>query len=296
MMNQPDPSATALQWVRARSAPGRELPAEARVALHFHPGADASGAGVLASILDCGQYVSQFVTGTSNGGLTAVPGGDRWHWEQRIFGGAYDHVDVRQRPVYGALDLDGDPYGPAPRFGSAYLRLRPEVLARATFAYPDSTFEPELFGVADRMSLIADYRRDERAIDQAATQGCGIVRDRLDHYIEAHVHGGVRVPEDVEVLVIDPSFDDHAVLETADRCGLAVEPHPGYVAEVAEIAAHPDYRGQEVADLAHRVAEVMGNSAQLRPIDIARARRAWDLDGQQIKKVWHCLARFGRTW
>ncbi|WP_266096659.1 DUF3626 domain-containing protein [Brevibacterium limosum] len=266
------------------------------MALHFHPGADASGAGVLASILDCGQYVSQFVTGTSNGGLTAVPGGDRWHWEQRIFGGAYDHVDVRQRPVYGALDLDGDPYGPAPRFGSAYLRLRPEVLARATFAYPDSTFEPELFGVADRMSLIADYRRDERAIDQAAAQGCGIVRDRLDHYIEAHVHGGVRVPEDVEVLVIDPSFDDHAVLETADRCGLAVEPHPGYVAEVAEIAAHPDYRGQEVADLAHRVAEVMGNSAQLRPIDIARARRAWDLDGQQIKKVWHCLARFGRTW
>ncbi|HHX47182.1 MAG TPA: DUF3626 domain-containing protein [Brevibacterium sp.] len=294
-MNQPDPPATALQWVRARSVPGQELPAEARVALHFHPGADASGAGVLESILELGQYLSQFATGTSNGGLTAFPGGDRWLWEQRIFGGAYDHVEVHHRPVYGALDLDGDPFGPAPRFGSAYLRLRPEVLARATFAYPDSTFEPELFGVADRMRLIADYRRDERAADQAAAQGCGIV-DRLDHYIEAHIHGGVKVPDDVEALVVDPSFADHAVVERAGRCGLVVETHPGYVAEVAEIAAHPEYRGQDVVDLAQRIAEDLANSMQLRPIHVARARRVWDLDGQQSKKVWHCLARFGRTW
>lgn len=295
-MERSDPASAALRWVRSRSVTGEHLPARARMALHFNPGDDASEAGVLASILDQELYVSQFVTGTSNGGLTAVPGGDRWHWEQRIFGGAYDHAEVHHRPVYGALDLDGDPYGPAPRFGLAYLRLRPETLVRATFAYPDSTFGPELFGVADRMGLIAHFRRDEFADDGAAAQSGGMYRDRLDHYIEAHVHGGVKVPEDVEALVVDPSFDDHAVLETADRCGFAVETHPGYVAEVAEIAAHPDYRGQEVADLAHRVAEVMGKSAQLRPIDIARARRAWDLDGQQLKKVWHCLARFGRTW
>ena len=167
-------------------------------------------------------------------------------WEQRIFGGAYDYVDVQHRPVYGALDLDGDPYGPAPRFGSAYLRLRPETLVRATFAYPDSTFGPELFGVADRMGLIADFRRDE--------------------------------------------------VENAGRCGLVVETHPGYVAEVAEIAAHPEYRGQDVVELAQRIVERLANSTQLLPIHVARARRVWDLDGQQSKKLWHCLARFGRTW
>ena len=110
-MTQSDPAATALHWVRARSAPGHELPVGARVALHFHPGDDASEAGVLESILQLGQYLSQFATGTSNGGLTAFPGGDRWLWEQRIFGGAYDHVEVHHRPVYGALDLDGDPLG-----------------------------------------------------------------------------------------------------------------------------------------------------------------------------------------
>ncbi|WP_209323587.1 DUF3626 domain-containing protein [Brevibacterium renqingii] len=292
-MSQPDPVAAALDRVRSRSAPGQELPAGARVALHFHPEADATGAGVLESILERGQYVSQFVTGTSNGGLTAFPGGDRWNWEQRMFGGAYDHVDAASRPVYGALDLDGDPYGPAPRFGSAHLRLRPETLARSTFAYPDSTFGPELFGVADRMGLIAEYRRDGRA---KSDEGSGWCRDPLDHYIEAHVHGGVRVPEDVEALVIDPSFDDHTVVETAGRRGLVVETHPGYVAGIAHIAAHPGYRGQDVADFAERIAEVLANSAQLRPIHVARARRDWDLDRQQIKKVWHCLARFGRTW
>src|SRR5689334_3856006 len=29
-------------------------------------------------------------TGTSNGGLTAYPGGGRWRWESRMSGGAYD--------------------------------------------------------------------------------------------------------------------------------------------------------------------------------------------------------------
>lgn len=295
-MNRSGPASAALRWVRSRSVTGEHLPARARVALHFNPGDDASEAGVLASILDQGLYVSQFVTGTSNGGLTAFAGGDRWRWEQRIFGGAYDYVDVQHRPVYGALDLDGDPYGPAPRFGSAHLRLRPETLARATFAYPDSTFGPELFGVADRMGLIADFRRDEVVNDGVVAQRDGRCRDRLDLYIEAHVHGGVKVPDDVEALVVDPSFADHAVVENAGRCGLVVETHPGYVAEVAEIAAHPEYRGQDVVDLAQRIAEDLANSMQLRPIHVARARRVWDLDGQQSKKVWHCLARFGRTW
>ncbi|MFF4772940.1 DUF3626 domain-containing protein [Microtetraspora fusca] len=32
-----------------------------------------------------GVYLSQFVTGTGHGGLTAHPGGDRWRWKSRIF-------------------------------------------------------------------------------------------------------------------------------------------------------------------------------------------------------------------
>src|SRR5699024_5137600 len=112
----------------------------------------------------------------------------------------------------------------------------------------------------------------------------------------AHVHGGVKVPEDVEALVIDPSFDDHPVMEMADRRGLLVETHPGYVAEADEIFAHPEHGGQDVVEHAHRIAEAFSLPSPLTPRHVARARRAWGPDGQQIKKVWHCLARFGRTW
>lgn len=134
------------------------------------------------------------------------------------------------------------------------------------------------------MGLIADFRRDEVVNDGAVAQRDGRCRDRLDLYIEAHIHGGVKVPDDVEALVVDPSFADHAVVENAGRCGLVVETHPGYVAEVAEIAAHPEYRGQDVVDLAQRIAEDLANSMQLRPIHVARARRCETSTGSRARK------------
>jgi hypothetical protein len=64
-------------------------------------------------------YRSQFETGTSNGGLTAHPGGDRWSWESRIFAGAYDDAPSAERPKYGSLNFPRRATGGAPRFGSA---------------------------------------------------------------------------------------------------------------------------------------------------------------------------------
>lgn len=51
-----------------------------------------------------GVYRSQFETGTSNGGLSAHPGGERWAWESRIFGWAYDEATPTLHPKYGALN------------------------------------------------------------------------------------------------------------------------------------------------------------------------------------------------
>jgi hypothetical protein len=53
-----------------------------------------------------GVYRSQFETRVSNGGLTAYPGGDRWRWESRIFGAAYDDDS---RPVLTAHPADYQP-------------------------------------------------------------------------------------------------------------------------------------------------------------------------------------------
>jgi len=77
--------------------------------MHFHPDRVAGNRPILIQMADEGVYRSQFVTGTSNGGLTAHPGGDRWRWESRIFAGAYDDAAPDQRPVYGALNYRSDP-------------------------------------------------------------------------------------------------------------------------------------------------------------------------------------------
>jgi hypothetical protein len=153
------PAERALRHVAARSV-GAPLDPGLRLTMNFHPDRPAGDRPILAAMAEDGVYRSQFVTGTGNGGLTARPGGDRWRWESRIFGGAYDRSPAAERPVYGALDFRRDPAGAAPRFGSAYFRLSAGTLTRATFCYPDSSTGPADFGVADRCALIERARAD----------------------------------------------------------------------------------------------------------------------------------------
>ena len=81
------PQARALAYVAARSA-GPPVDPSLRVTLQFHPDRLHGGTPILRALASAGVYRSQFETGTSNGGLTAHPGGDRWKWESRIFGTA----------------------------------------------------------------------------------------------------------------------------------------------------------------------------------------------------------------
>ncbi|SCD33577.1 Protein of unknown function [Streptomyces sp. BpilaLS-43] len=107
-----------------------------RVTLNFHPDRLLRGTLLLDALAEDGVYHSQFVTGIGNGGLSAYPGGDRWRWESRIFGGAYDDAPAHGRPVYGALNFRRKPLGGAPRFGSAHFRLTAGTMARTTFCCP----------------------------------------------------------------------------------------------------------------------------------------------------------------
>ncbi|MGP3775934.1 DUF3626 domain-containing protein [Streptomyces sp. SDT5-1] len=249
-----------------------------RVTLNFHPDRLTRlthGKPVLDSLAQHGLYVSQFVTGTSNGGLTAHPGGDRWRWESRIFDGAYDDAAPGERPVYGALNFRHSAIGAAPRFGSAHLRLTSQALERTTFCYPDSCVEPSDFGTARRMGLIALAAADRR--------------DALDDYVEAQVHGPVRLDRDVEALVLDPCFRGTPVEDTARRLPCPVEWHPGFRLTVDELRRHPGYRGPEFVELGARIAV----EGVLDPYVVGDAARSGRYDPQAVKKVWHCLARFG---
>jgi hypothetical protein len=264
----------ALEHVAALAA-GPPVDASLRITVNFHPDRMAAGQPILRALAADGSYLSQFVTGTSNGGLTAHPGGDRWRWEHTMFGGAYDQAPGRLRPVYGALNFRAKVIGAAPRFGSAHLRLTAATLARATFCYPDSFLEPTAFAVAERMSLIDLANADQQ--------------DDLDDYIEAHVHGGVRLDRDVEALVLDPDYR-HTEVETAARqlpCPL--EWHSGFRLPVAELRRHPDYRGREYVDLGTTLAR----DGYLTPRLIGDAARRGGHDQQDLKRVWHYLARFG---
>ncbi|GGL94117.1 hypothetical protein GCM10010129_42590 [Streptomyces fumigatiscleroticus] len=264
----------ALRHVAGLST-GEAVDPELRVTLNFHPDRTAHGVPILRALARDGGYHSQFVTGTSNGGLTAHLGGDRRRWESRLFGGAYDTAPAHDRPVYGALNFRGQVVGAAPRFGSAHFRLTPASLARATFCYPDSAAEPADFGTASRMSLIAPARADER--------------DPLDDYIEAHVHGGVVLARDVEALVLDACYRGTPVEEAARTLPCPLEWHPGYRLTVAALHRHAGYRGREYTDLGARIAR----DGRLDPRIIGDAARTGGHDPQDLKKVWHVLARFG---
>lgn len=260
-----------------------------RIVLHFHPGWRFDAGTVLDAIVASGMYRSQWETGTSNGGLTARPGGDRWTWESRVFDGRYDDADAADRPVYGAWNRRDDPYGASPRFGSAYLRLRPEVKARATFCWPDSVYEPEAIGGPERLEELCRLA-DQGLFDESALPPSAAelpLEDPLNDYVEAHVHGGLDIARDVQALVLDPS-DFEAYRVNLDRLGCAVETHPGYRVTANEI--DPNYRGHVPVGLALKL------GGEITPARLAAASRSGRHDPQAIKWLWHCLARYGRQW
>lgn len=76
--------------------------------------------------------------------------------------------------------------------------------------------DPTDFGVAARCALIDLALADDHD-------------DPLDDYVEAHVHGPLRMAEDVEAVVLDPSFVDTEVAQAAERLPCPVESHGGFV-------------------------------------------------------------------
>jgi hypothetical protein len=263
----------------ASLATGGPVDPSYRVTLHFHPDRLVGGPGgthILAMMARDGRYRSQFETGTSNGGLTAHEGGDRWLWESRIFAAAYDSGPAADRPKYGSLNFRHRAVGGSPRFGSAHLRASVETLARTTFCYPDSHLEPAHFGVATGVSALV-------ALAEADDQ------DALDDYVEAHVHGPVDLARDVEALVLDPCYRDTEVEALAGKLGCPVQWHGGFRLTVDELRRHPEYRGPEFVRLGERIAR----AGLLDPAIIGDASRTGRYDEQSLKRVWHYLARFG---
>ncbi|HTJ39028.1 MAG TPA: DUF3626 domain-containing protein [Dactylosporangium sp.] len=310
-MELTEAQSAALEHVRGRS-PGRTpLESDAPITVNFHPDRAVAGRTVIEGLLADGRFRSQFETGISNGGLTAYPGGDRDRWEERMFGGAYQRAGVRaaDRPKYGALNLRHHDDGAAPRFGSAHLRLRPHVRDRATFTFGDSFHHPTEAGTADAFdavhaALVAHHGPD--ALHRVGAPGPGRA---LDDYVEAQIHGPVRLAEDVEALVLDSSFTSsgcgtaEAAALLTERYGVQVEWRAGF--RLAPSAIPLEFRGPEVPNLALSLCDRHAVS-HIDPALIGAAARSvvadpagWtDWGGpaealQLLKYLWHCLVQYG---
>ncbi|MGF1681574.1 DUF3626 domain-containing protein [Photobacterium minamisatsumaniensis] len=266
----------AIENIRLKSQSASEV-MEYPITINFHPDRFTSdNVPLLSAIAHDGELKSQFETGTSNGGLTAYKGGDRWLWEKRVFDGAYDDAPVNLRPKYGALNFRGYETGASPRFGSAYFQLKPHMLERTTFCYPDSFFEPEDFAVSERISPL---------INKATLAKT----DLLDDYIEAHIHGVISLKTDVESLVLDPIYKSSVVEAQANQLGISVRWHAGYELSVEEMSCYPEYRGEQFIHLANDIA--VNGVINAKVLGAAVTEQGYD--AQDIKKIWHYLARFG---
>ncbi|MBU9452401.1 DUF3626 domain-containing protein [Burkholderia multivorans] len=277
-MRMETPADRALAHIRRFWPPG-PCASEFPVTLNFHPDVPVDGESTLERIVRDGVYRSQFETATSNGGLSAHPGGDRWIWESRMFGRAYDAADPALRPKYGALNHRLDPVGGSRRFGSCHLRMGRHVHSRTTFCYPDSYYRPTHFAIHDCSALIALADGNRDGLDPL-----------LDNYIEAHVHGVIRLAEDVDALVLDPSYRGTRIEAAAWRAGCQVEWHRGFRLSVHRLAECDAFRGRAAAEAIARIAV----DGVVTPAVLGRARER-TLDYQTAKWVWHCIARFGEA-
>lgn len=272
-------SSTQSKVLELFRATGKRVPdAESlEITINFHPDRLSSdGQMILSAIAEDGFLRSQFETGTSNGGLTAFEGGDRWNWESAAFKGLYDDVAPGDRPKYGALNYRGHGSGGSPRFGSGFFVLRNYVLERTTFCYPESWLGPKEFGYAEGVANLI------RLADSGNL-------DLLDNYIEAHIHGALDIGRDVEKLVLDPCFKNTDVERAARRLKCDVEWHKGFTLQVSTLNDFADYRGHQYVELAHKIAE----KGVITPDMIGKAVNRKIHAAQDLKKVWHYLARFG---
>ena len=304
-----------------------------RVTLNFHPDRlRPDGVTVAEGLLRDGFYRSQFDTGVTNGSPTAIAGGERDRWEERLFGGAYHASDARarahERPKYGAFNVMSHPDGGSPRFGSCYFELAPAMLARCTFTWGDSHEGPEHVGTIARFEAVLAAWLETVDTTGAALGAVGLdvsaLVERLsmseslrrapmpgphgralDEYIEAQAHGSIDLARDVEALVVDPAFDDTQTGEhlaaLSSHYGITLRRHAGFVLRPAEVPS--DFRGPRMAPLAERIsggaefdAATLGRAAQ----SLIHEPAKWHDWGsaaetwQHIKQLWHVLVRFGR--
>ena len=300
------------------------------VTINFHPDRFSNnGKLIVDNLLADGEYCNQYKTGTSNGGRTAYAGGDRDLWEKRLFCGAYHDgkSGMTERPKYGALNIHNYLDGASARFGSCFFTLKPHVVSRCTFAFGDSSTEPEVMGTVGHFygilrALLESVRDTGRllskggfSVKQAVDYILAMRKDQpravggnMDDCIETHIHGTISLSDDVGGLYIDESFIGTDVggsaKKLAERYGINLRYIPRRQYPVSKIGG--EWKGPLARPLAERIdqrfsgggmltAALIGLGSQdsvLHQSDWLDIGNEYELF-QNFKYLWHYLACFG---
>ncbi|XXT52046.1 DUF3626 domain-containing protein [Sorangium sp. So ce542] len=94
---------------------------------------------------------------------------------------------------------------------------------------------------------------------------------------------------DPTLLVLDPCYRGTDVDALARELPCPIEWHAGFRLPVEVLRQHPEYRGPEHVELGLALAV----DGYLTPALIGDAARSGQYDLQDLKRVWHYLARFG---
>jgi len=303
---------------------------ECDVTVNFHPDRFSNnGKLIIENLLVDGEYHNQYKTGTSNGGRTAYINGDRDLWEKRLFNGVYHNGELEMicRPKYGALNIHNYIDGASARFGSCFFTLKPHVVNRCTFAFGDSSTEPDTIGTSKQFYGIINallscidgkctlLNKEVFTIKQAVDyilsmqKGCITTFGRnLDDCIETHIHGRLSLLEDVDSFYIDEHFIGTNIEALAKMLAYRYDVKLCYIPKrqlpISKI--DDEWKGTLVRPLAERINNKFGGKGLLNTILIGVASRDsvlypedWLDIGteyelfQNFKYLWHYIAYFG---
>lgn len=130
----------------------------------------------------------------------------RAKWETTLFNGLYDKAEPSERVKYGSLNIDSNPDGviSTKGYGDSYVILKQETKFRVTLVYGDSSgVRSHLYiGTPKYLGNILNYIPDD-LLDTAVKVAKGQnINYKSYQYIEAQIHGELRMDRDIDSLVI----------------------------------------------------------------------------------------------
>lgn len=168
-------------------------------------------------LCDDSEYRNQFETGTSGGALSKE---SRIQWERTLFNRIYDKSENSEKVKYGALNITCDPVGvvSAYGYGDSYLKLNNEIKSRTTFIHGDSSKQDlhivTFSSPVPILNFLDNSSTKSRELADVIDIAIGKKEFAPPHrcYIEAQIHGPVRLNKDIDVLMVNKRHKNNPIM------------------------------------------------------------------------------------